>query len=248
MNRGARGFTLLEVALVLVILSLVISGLALPLAAQVAQRRQDETRMALEQAAEALLGFAASHGRLPCPAVAGRGEESFRAGGDAANGACADFHGGYLPAAALGLWPLDAQGFLRDAWGHRIRYAVAGNTVGGVPNALTRANGLQAASLPAAGAASHYLFVCASGSGANAAGCGPAANQLTRRAAFVLVAPGPNGGASPGPDEARNIDGDAVFVQRAPATAEGAAAFDDVVRWVAIHALASRLVRAGRLP
>ena len=174
--------------------------------------------------------------------------KAFRAGGDTSNGACADFHGGYLPAASLGLWPLDPQGFLRDAWGHRVRYAVAGNSMGGVPHALTRANGLQAASLAAAGAASHYLFVCASGSGATATGCGPASNQLTRRAAFVLVAPGPNGGAAPGRDEARNLDGDAVFVQRPAGAAEGSGAFDDLVRWTAIHALASRLVSAGRLP
>ena len=246
--RRSRAFTLLEVALVLVILSLVVSGLAIPLAAQVAQRRHEETRVMLDQAAEALLGFAASHGRLPCPAASARGEETFRGGGDATNGACADFHGGYLPAATLGLWPLDADGFARDAWGHRLRYAVAGNAVGGIAHALTRANGLQAASLPAAGAASHYLFVCASGTGASAAGCGPAANQLTRRAAFVLVSSGPNGGGTPGLDEARNQDADAVFVQRPNAAADGPGAYDDVVRWVAIHALASRLVTAGRLP
>ena len=33
-----------------------------------------------------------------------------------------------------------------------------------------------------------HLFVCATGAGATASGCGPAANQVTRRAAFVLMA------------------------------------------------------------
>ncbi len=94
-------------------------------------RRHEETRRILDEAREALLGFAAAHGRLPCPASAGsRGMESFAAGGDALNGNCSNFHGGFLPAASLGLPPLDPEGFARDGWGthaNRIRYAVFGD-------------------------------------------------------------------------------------------------------------------------
>lgn len=246
---AARAFTLLEAMIVLVIVALLASGLALPLAAQVQMRRFEETRRQLEEARDALLGFAAAHGRLPCPATpASLGLESFAPGGGAANGRCADFHGGLLPAASLGLAPLDSQGFLRDAWGgeaNRIRYAVHGGSVNAVEAALTRANGLQMATLQGLGAASHYLFVCATGAGANASGCGPAANQITRRAAFVLLSPGANGAQPPaaGGDEARNLDGDAVFVAR-----EAAGDFDDVLHWGAIHLLVNRMVVAGRLP
>jgi hypothetical protein len=45
-------------------------------------------------------------------------------------------------------------------------------------------------------------------------------------------------------EEARNLDGDASFVAR-EAMASG---FDDVVHWGSIHALAHRMVSAGRLP
>ena len=248
-NAAARAFTLLEAMIALVVIALLASGLALPLAAQVQMRRFDETRRSLEEARDALLGFAAAHGRLPCPATApSQGLESFAPGGDGSNGRCADFHGGLLPGASLGLAALDAQGFLRDAWGgerNRIRYAVHGGTIGGVAFPLTRANGLQMATLPALGAASHYLIVCASGTGATAAGCGPAAHQVTRRAAFVLLSTGPNGALDPpaGSDEARNLDGDAVFVAR-----EEARDFDDVLHWGAIHLLVNRMVVAGRLP
>src|SRR6185369_12763694 len=125
-----RAFTLIEVMVVIVILTLLASGLALPIAAQIEARRAAETRRLLAEAREALLGFAAAHGRLPCPASdSSAGEESFAAGGDAANGNCSHFHDGFLPGATLGLAPLDTQGFVRDAWGtqrNRIRYAVFG--------------------------------------------------------------------------------------------------------------------------
>jgi prepilin-type N-terminal cleavage/methylation domain-containing protein len=242
-------FTLLEAMIALVIVALLASGLAVPLAAQVQMRRFEETRRSLEEARDALLGFAAAHGRLPCPATpSSQGLESFAPGGDASNGRCADFHAGLLPGASLGLASLDAQGFLRDAWGgerNRIRYAVHGGTINAVAFPLTRANGLQMATLQGLGAASHYLFVCSTGSGATPAGCGAAAHQVTRRAAFVLLSPGPNGALDPpaGGDEARNLDGDAVFVAR-----EAASDFDDLLHWGAIHLLVNRMVVAGRLP
>lgn len=239
----------------LVVVALLASGLAMPMAAQLQQRRTEEARRQLDEAKEALLGFAAAHGRLPCPAsAASRGDESFAAGGDATTGACSNFHDGYLPAATLGLAPLDGEGFLRDPWGsprNRIRYAVfgAGLSVNGVTNPLTRANGMQSATLTGLGAAPHYLFICASASGVTASGCGPATNQLTRRAAFVLLSLGPNATGDPLPtsDEARNLDSDAVFVSR-EASVGNANAFDDILYWVPVHLVASRLLAAGRLP
>ena len=249
-RRSLAAFSLLEVVIVMAVVAILAAGLAIPLAAQLQMRRSDEARRQLEEARDALFGFAATHGRLPCPAItASRGEEAFAAGGDAGNGRCADFHAGLLPAAALGLAPLDDTGFLRDPWqapANRVRYAVHGGTVNGVANALTRANGMQSATLAGLAAVPHYLFVCATGDGVDANGCGPAANQLTRRAAFVLLSTGPNAAstAPPSADEARNLDGDAVFVSR-EAMASG---FDDVLHWASINALAHRMLSAGRLP
>ena len=245
-----RGFSLLEVVIALAVVAVLATALAIPLGAQLQHARFQEARRQLDDARDALLGFAAAHARLPCPATgASRGEEAFAPGGDAGNGRCADFHAGFLPGAALGLAPLDDAGFVRDPWqaaANRVRYAVSGVTVNGVENALTRANGMQAATLPGLGGAPQYLFVCATGEGAGPGGCGAAANQLTRRAAFVLVAPGPNAAlaAVPGSDDSVNLDGDASFVARDP-TAQG---FDDVVHWASINGLVHRMVSAGRLP
>jgi prepilin-type N-terminal cleavage/methylation domain-containing protein len=246
-----RAFTLVEVMVVLLAVALLASSLAVPIAAQLHMRRMDDARRQMDEARELLLGFAAAQGRLPCPAsAASHGQESFAPGGDAGNGVCADFHGGFLPAAALGVSPLDAEGFARDPWMvSRLRYAVADVAVGGVPQALTRANGLQAATLAGIGAAPHFLFVCASGGAASASSCGPAANHLTRKAAFLLLSPGPNGALPPaaGGDEARNLDSDAVFVSREASAAAGRE-FDDVLQWASIHLVVHRLVSAGRLP
>ena len=251
---AARGFTLIELAVALLVVTLMVAGMALPLAAQVQLRRQDETRRLLEDSRDALMGFVAANGRLPCPATAQSGGlESFAPSGSPANGDCETFYGGFLPAATLGLAPLDSEGFLRDAWltpRNRVRYAVfgGGSAINGVANPLTRTNGLQAATLPALGNAAHFLFICSSGAQATASGC-PAASQLTRRAAFVVFSAGPNAASDPPPasDEARNLDGDIVFVHREASTAPGVE-FDDVLLWTPIHLVVNRLLAAGRLP
>lgn len=253
--RRSAAFTLIELAVALLVIAILASGIALPLAAQLQARRGEELRREFDDAREALLGFAAAHARLPCPAsLESRGEESFAPGGDATNGNCSNFYDGYLPAASLGLAPLDPQGYLRDPWmteGNRVRYAVfgAGAAVNGVANALTRANGMQAATLAGLGAAPHYIFICSTGAAASASGCGPAANQLTFRAAFVLLSLGPNANDTPAPgsDEARNVAGNPVFVHH-EASADGNAGFDDVIQWVPVHLVAHRLLAAGRLP
>jgi prepilin-type N-terminal cleavage/methylation domain-containing protein len=250
-SQPQRAFTLVEVALAMLVIATLLAGLALPLAAQVQLRRQDDTRRMLDEAREALMGFAAATGRLPCPATeSSSGQESFAPGGDAANGNCSNFHDGLLPAAALGLSPLDSEGFARDAWGaraNRLRYAVAGSfPIHGVAHPFTRAGGLQAVTLEGLGNAPHFLMICAGAAGASAASCGPAANHLTRRAAFVIHSSGPNAPSTPaaGSDEALNRDSGPTFVSRHGAGVE----FDDLVAWAPVTVLASRLMAAGRLP
>lgn len=57
----ARGFTLIELAIVLVIITFLIGGLAMPLSAQIQARRIAETNKTLEEAREAVIGYAMSH-------------------------------------------------------------------------------------------------------------------------------------------------------------------------------------------
>ena len=59
--KAQQGFTLIELAIVLVIVTLLVGGLAMPLSAQIEARRIGETRKTMEEAREAILGYAMSH-------------------------------------------------------------------------------------------------------------------------------------------------------------------------------------------
>src|SRR5205823_4198362 len=66
--RSNRGFTLTELAIVTMIVSLLLASLMYTLSAQTDQRNMDDTRRRLEQARDLVLAFALANGRLPCPA------------------------------------------------------------------------------------------------------------------------------------------------------------------------------------
>lgn len=59
--KNQRGFTLIELAIVLVIVTLLVGGLAMPLSAQIQARRIAETRTEMNATRDALLGFAMSN-------------------------------------------------------------------------------------------------------------------------------------------------------------------------------------------
>jgi prepilin-type N-terminal cleavage/methylation domain-containing protein len=262
-----RGFTILELAITLAIIAVLAVGILVPFVAQVSQRKVADTERILEQAKEALLGYATATGRLPCPATAAsKGVESFAAGGNVANGNCTltgTHFIGFLPAATLGFTPIDSGGYAIDGWAttlNRIRYAVANQPVNGSANPFTRTDGMRDAT-PAQLATADLLVVCSSGTGAVAAtpACGGAAVTLTRNAPAVLWSNGANaatGGTSV--DEAQNPhsngsaspaygSADRIFVSRTSGDTVGAE-FDDIVTWLSIGNLVSRMVLGGQLP
>ena len=145
--RSARGFTLAELAIAFLVISLLLGGMLMTLSAQNQTRQIAETQRTMENARDALFGFAVRFGRLPCPALddAATGEESRR---DAANAytcevcaVTAPYCEGMLPAITLGIGPTDRQGYLVDAWGNRVRYAVTNWSHSGTNVAQLPANG-----------------------------------------------------------------------------------------------------------
>ncbi len=156
---ASRGFTLTELAVVMVIVGFLMASGMLLLSAQTEQRNFDETRRRLDQARELVLSFAVANGRLPCPAraqattspVTAVGEEvrittpgaDFgRCLGDHGSGAFEDYYGGtssagtgsitigLLPAKTIGFQQTDPSGLALDVWGKPIRYAVAKTVTG----------------------------------------------------------------------------------------------------------------------
>lgn len=69
------GFSLVELAIVLLIVGLLLGGLVPTISSQIEQQRINETRKQLEEIKQALTGFAVVNGRLPCADTNSDGEE-----------------------------------------------------------------------------------------------------------------------------------------------------------------------------
>ena len=236
------GFTLVELAIVLVIVALLISGMLLPLSVQRDIQNFNETQKQFSEIKEALFGFAAANGRLPCPAsTATTGVENPVGGG-----VCANPLNGFLPGITLGIGPTDAQGYAVDAWGYRIRYAVTTwNT-----SAFTTTDGIRNAW---ASAPSPDLRVCNTSAGITGAGVTSACaagTDLTSSAVAIIASTGKNGGAVPtGADELANSGANRTFVShtQSPVGAPQGE-FDDIVAWISPNILYNRMISAGKLP
>jgi len=66
---ASAGFSLVELAVVLVIVGLLASGLMFSLGTQRESATTQEVQRQLENIREAVIGFALANGRLPCPAL-----------------------------------------------------------------------------------------------------------------------------------------------------------------------------------
>jgi prepilin-type N-terminal cleavage/methylation domain-containing protein len=243
-----QGFTLVEMAIVLVILGFVLGVLLLPLQAQRQSAAQAQTENTLENAKQALLGFAQSKGRLPCPATAVNGLEAPLGGTNCTTQL------GYLPAATLGIQPVDTSGFAIDAWNNRIMYAVAQNSTGGAATAdYTTSNDMNTVGL---NSLTPELRVCNSSTGVTAAACSggaPEANYLINNAVAVLYSLGVTGAqAAGGADENANpsapTNPEKVFVGHNPTAASAAnGEFDHMVVWISPFVLYNAMIQAGQL-
>jgi prepilin-type N-terminal cleavage/methylation domain-containing protein len=276
---AAHGFSLVELAIVLLILGILGTSAILMFNAQVEAKQNADTQRTLEQAREAIIGFALKFDRLPCPAAgAATGVEAFVNPGPGLpiDLSCSVPLNGFVPALTLGIGPTDPQGYLVDAWGNRIRYAVSqwrsdminppspASCPPVAPSpppvnpgpldftkcpAFTTAGAMKALGLSTLpGSSAGLLLVC------DAAGCG----GLQFLAPAVLVSPGRNfraefaAGAAGGADEEANVHfataPDGAFVAHEPRETGGAGGeFDDLVIWLSPNILYNRLIAAGAI-
>lgn len=232
MNRfAARGFTLAELAIVLIIVALLGGGLLMSLGAQVDNRSNNDTIQQLQEAREALIGYAASHGAavtskpyLPCPDTDGNGTADW----NGSTGNCVSDEG-FLPWADLGLGR-------QDAWNNRFRYRLRGSAY-----FADNQNGFTLAT-------NGNLRIC------EQAAC---SSLLATGMVAVIVSHGRNGAGATtsdglaldpptGADELANTDGNADFVYH-PASASPNE-FDDQLVWLSPNVLFARMIAAGKLP
>lgn len=223
----------------LVIVALLAGGLLVSVGAQQEQAARATTEKRIADTLDALSGYAAANGRLPCPAApATTGVEAPLGGGN-----CTNDWDGFVPARTLSLGPTDTNGYLLDAWGNPIRYALTNANA----DSFSTVNGMKT---NWAGGLTPDLRVCNTGVGisgiGNTAICAASAD-LTTSAVAVVFSRGKNGGVAPtSTDETANGDADRVFVAHTPTTA--ANEFDDIVVWLSPNILYNRLIAAGRLP
>lgn len=232
-----RGFTLVEMAIVLVIIGLILGGLLVSLTAQTDLRNYSEARKLLEDSKEALMGYTLNNRHLPCPdktAGADNGDDDRPNDGredfNAATGNCIVSEGN-LPWATLSL--LD-----NDPWEQALIYRVTAAFVQRAP--------LNTFNLSTNGT----LRIC------NEAACN--APRLTDNAIAVIVSRGKNRGVcttAPSPpaceDERANDDNNPDFVSHEPRARTALnpnGEYDDVVVWLSSSVLMNRMVAAGQLP
>lgn len=251
-----HGFTLIEMAVVLLVVTLLLGGLLVPLSTQIEQRKISETQKLLEDAKEALVGYAAGHFSitdnrpyLPCPdlmiSILGKipndGQEDRCSASDAScvDGQCV-YPEGNLPWVTLGISPT-------DSWGNKLHYRVS--------NSFSSASVADGITLTSTG----DIRICPT------TGCA-AAQATGNNIPAVILSYGSNGWgalsengtqrASPtSTDERENVFPylagytNTIFVSRTQTqTGTGAGEFDDIVTWLSPNILFNRMIVAGRLP
>jgi len=239
MTRRAHGFSLIEMAFVLIIVTLLLGGLLVPFATQVEQKRIAETNKALEEIKEALMGFAVANGRLPCPDNATIANATANNGEEDACSAGAETEGN-LPWATLGVGAA-------DAWGNRLRYRVTNAfTVAGFP--LGTNGTLRVCTTAACGTSvANQVPVVVLSHGKNGFG----SINANRNAGDITRIPCPGAPPICSADETANLNvvapNDFVHRTLTPA-ATPAGEFDDLVIWLSPNVLFNRMVAAGKLP
>lgn len=230
-RRSVAGFSLVEMAIVLVIFALLAGGMMLTLGAQQDIQKTSEVRRQLSDIREAVLGYAVANGRLPPPA------DPTKANTDPTAGVIDEGRtNGVMPWVTLGLPET-------DPWGQRFTYRVRSEFADSIA-----ANTIPSCTpLPAPTQASFAL--CSSGNITITDGSTTIATGIPA----IAISHGKNGLGGFRPDgtqvagalgeELENANGDTNFISHSQS-----ASFDDEVIWIPLYNLMSRMIAAGRLP
>lgn len=224
----SHGFSLMELAVVLMIVGTLMSGILVAVSQSTENSRRSSAMAQLRQIEEALYGFAQVHHYLPCPAT---NASNGRAAPD--DGSACTSADGFIPAATLNLaGPTDDNRLLLDPWQNPVRYSVAGNFDFNQPANL--ASVFNTASFNAG-----MLRIC------NTATCN-AGEVIADSVPAVVYSMGSNwaGIATASAEEQANGNGGPDFVS----TTYSEENFDDLLVWLSPYTLFNRLVSTGSFP
>ena len=261
------GFTLAELAIVLVIVGFLLGGLLMPLSMQTDLRRISDTRKSMDEIKEALIGFALANGRLPCPADPTIPDSTGNAGVERATCATAATQIGVIPWVTLNVAET-------DQWGRRFKYRVTYQFADAIGTTLTLGSESPAC-IPTITPTQSSFALCAWGD-MKVQNRDYTSKSLydiaSLRLPAVFLSAGKNGygaytpqGTIYAPVPATNVDettnataATVAFVSRDKTdistscsdTAVGTPVceFDDLVAWIPLTTLMNRMVVSGRLP
>ncbi|MBF0107928.1 MAG: prepilin-type N-terminal cleavage/methylation domain-containing protein [Magnetococcales bacterium] len=224
-GRGScSGFTLLEMAMVLLILGLLLGGMLGPLSQRQEVNRRQEGEALLREVHDTLMGFVMTHGYFPCPDGDGDGREDRKdMGCDGSMVIAGDVFLGQLPHVTLGVGRM-------DPWNNRLRYAVDAAFVDGGTSPLPPFSGKDRGRIAVTNGIDQTPVVVVS-HGGNGLGAVNAVNLLQGPATSL--------------SERENSDRDARFVLD-EYREDPEHAFDDLLTWISPNLLALRMTQVGK--
>ena len=242
-----NGFTLIELAVVMLVVGILLAGILTPMATSVEQSRRSSLEAQYDDIEEALIGFAIVNGRLPCPDCPfGAAAAACSAGGNVINDGIEDQNGtgtgngcavgvtlnveGNLPWATLGV-----EG--TEPWGNTLSYQV---------DEAYADTDAEAACTPATANTSFSICTTAiitiQDTGST---CGTPVTNVASNVPVVVYSQGAQNATSC--NETENTDGDTTFVDR-DYELTAATYYDDMIIWISPFLLDSRMVKAEVLP
>lgn len=250
-----RGFSLVELSIVVLIMGLLLGGLMMPLSVQRENAKYREAVHQLRSISTNIEGFALANGYLPCPATPASNGYAAPAGGG-----CVVQHG-FVPATTLDLsGNRNTDNILLDPWGSPIRYSISASDADadGLWDFATPGE-LRDVGLSSLGP---DLTVCSSASGSTATTCAAPNVTLTQAAPLIIYSLGRDWASFSSADQLENVGAtlgggasgrtysvaaDPVFVMHGTSQNNGNE-FDDIVFWLAPNRLYGRLADGGFLP
>ena len=245
---ATKGFTLIEMAMVLLIIGLLAKTAIAPFGALLAHNKREQAQSQLHQVKQAVFAYVVAYGALPCPMSRSAVREPAIIAGATPLPLSEEQRPcltsvGFVPTYAMGLvGPTSNNGALLDPWGRELLYSVSLNK-----SESSGAQNVHYWTTPGAAAAVGVtqvhadLVLCHRSAQDNCRGKHVRSNQI----AFVLMSSGSDASASGW--QAENLDDDNFFTYTDESIVPGEQ-FDDLLVWGSAADTLYWMLRMGWLP